>query len=126
MSKRSMPSKRPRSPKDRSREREWIEDILRNIEAIEAFLHGVGEADFVANTEKQYAVDYALICISEAARRLSPELKRRHSAIPWRQVEDLRSAYTHEYHRLNAKLVWRTASEGLRALREAMRRERGK
>lgn len=118
-----MPSKSRPPAKDKARRREWLEDILRNIEAIEGFLAEVREEEFLASTEKQYAVDYALICISEAARRLPPNVKRRHAEIPWRQVEDLRNAYTHEYHRVNAKLVWRTASGGLQALKAAVKQE---
>ncbi|MBI1778746.1 MAG: DUF86 domain-containing protein [Proteobacteria bacterium] len=101
----------------------WIEDILDNIGLIEDFLAGITHAAYLSDKEKQYAVQFALLAISEAARRLPAGMKQCHPGIPWRQVEDLRNAYTHAYHRLNPEMVWRTARESLGPLKKAMRAE---
>lgn len=109
--------------RDPARAAEWLRDILDNIGAIDGFLSGTTRERFLADAQKQYAVNYALICISEAARRLPLPLQGRHRDIPWRQVEDLRNVFTHEYHRLNAALVWDTAHTRLAGLAAAMRAE---
>jgi uncharacterized protein with HEPN domain len=105
---------------------EWIDDILENIAHIRGFLRGVSAEQFERSAEKRYAVQYALMAISEAARRLPPAMQARHRAIPWRQVEDLRNRYTHEYHHVDAMMVWKTATGRLSALGKAMSQERRK
>ncbi|MBI3370627.1 MAG: DUF86 domain-containing protein [Betaproteobacteria bacterium] len=120
---RSTPSER--EPKrDPGRALEWIDDILKNIAHVRGFLRGVSVEQFRRSAEKRYAVQYALTAISAAARRLPLELQDRHSAIPWRQVEDLRNMYTHEYHHVDAMMVWKTATGRLAALGKAMTQER--
>lgn len=122
---RFMPSER--EPKrDPARALEWVDDILENIAHIRGFLRGVSAEQFERSAEKRYAVQYALMAISEAARRLPLEMQARHRAIPWRQVEDLRNRYTHEYHHVDAMMVWKTATERLPALGNAMLQERKK
>ena len=122
---RSMPS-RNEPKRDSGRALEWIDDILGNIAHIREFLRGVSAEQFERDAEKRYAVQYALMAISEAARRLPLEMQARHHAIPWRQVEDLRNKYTHEYHHVDATMVWKTATGRLSALRKAMSQERRK
>ena len=120
-----MPSER--DPKrDPDRAPEWIDDILEYIAHIRGFLRGVSAEQFERSAEKRYAVQYALMAISEAARRLPLEMQARHRAIPWRQVEDLRNKYTHEYHHVDAMMVWKTATGRLSALGRAMSQERKK
>ena len=53
-------------------------------------------------------------------------MQARHPGIPWRQVEDLRNKYTHEYHHIDAMMVWKTATGRLPALSKAMTQERRK
>jgi uncharacterized protein with HEPN domain len=105
---------------------EWVDDILDNIAHIRGFLRGVSPQQFERSAEKRYAVQYALMAISEAARRLPLDMQARHRAIPWRQVEDLRNRYTHEYHHVDAAMVWKTATERLSELGKAMAQERKK
>lgn len=120
-----MPSK-SEPKRDPRRALEWIDDILDNIAHIRGFLRGVSPEQFERSAEKRYAVQYALMAISEAARRLPLEMQARHRAIPWRQVEDLRNQYTHEYHHVDARMVWKTATERLLELEKAMSQERKK
>jgi uncharacterized protein with HEPN domain len=115
-----------RPKRDPGRALEWIDDILDNIVHIRGFLRGVSPQQFARSAEKRYAVQYALMAISEAARRLPLEMQARHRAIPWRQVEDLRNIYTHEYHHVDATMVWKTATERLPELGKAMSQERKK
>ncbi len=102
---------------------DWINDILTNVASITAFLAGATRESFLGNLEKIYAVQFALVAISEAARRLPEEIKQRHPAIAWPQIQALRNFYTHEYHRINPNRVWTTATVDLPALARAMRSE---
>ena len=108
----------------RARTLDWINDILDNVTLIQDLVRRETLESFVANKERIYAVKFALIVISEAARRLPKDIHARHADIPWRQVKDLRNAFTHEYHTINLARLWRTASENLDVLKRAMVDER--
>jgi uncharacterized protein with HEPN domain len=64
-----------------------------------------------------YAITRCLEIISEASRRLSPEMKARHPEIPWRKVSGSGNIYRHEYEDVAHRLVWGTVHEFLPALR---------
>lgn len=86
-----------------------LDEVAENIAAVREFLGDIDFERFRSEKKTQYAVIRALEIVSEAARRLSPELKARHPTIPWRQVEDSGNAYRHAYHRLQDEVVWATA-----------------
>jgi uncharacterized protein with HEPN domain len=68
---------------------------------------------FIADRHTQQAVAYNLAVLGEAARSLSPELRNRHPDLPWRQMIAQRNAAVHEYHHLDADILWTTATENL-------------
>ena len=67
-------------------ERESLSDILFNIDLAQSFAQGVDYEGFLADIRTFYAIMRCLEIISEASRRLSPETKARHPAIPWREM----------------------------------------
>jgi uncharacterized protein with HEPN domain len=64
-----------------------------------------------------YAIKRCLEIISEASRRLSPEMKARHPDIPWRKVSGSGNIFRHDYEEVVHRLVWATVHESLPALR---------
>lgn len=71
---------------------------------------------FKADRHTQQAVAYNLAVLGEAARSLSPELRQRYPDFPWRQLIIQRNAAVHEYHRLDADVLWGAATEDLPSL----------
>lgn len=108
-------------PSDRSREA--LLDIRDNIEFARGFIEGLDLAAFEADRRTLYAVMRCLEIISEASRRLSPEVKARLAHIPWRAIADLGNAYRHAYHGLRPEAVWLTARESLPPLLAAVEAE---
>jgi uncharacterized protein with HEPN domain len=104
----------------------WIADILGTAALVETFVRDSSPSAFLTDAKTSFAVRYALLSISEATRRLSSDLKARHPDIPWRGIADLGNVYRHEYHRVSDAVVWRTATDALRPLVEAMRSERSR
>ena len=98
-------------------------EIAENIGRAREFLSGHSLSSFENDHKTAYAVVRALEIISEAARRLSSELKSRHPQIPWRQVEDAGNAYRHIYHSLQAAVIWDTAHKPLDELLEVVEKE---
>jgi uncharacterized protein with HEPN domain len=70
-----------------------------------------------------YAITRCLEIISEASRRLSPEMKSRHPEIPWRKVAGSGNIYRHDYEDVVHRLVWATVHEFLPKLRVAAETE---
>jgi uncharacterized protein with HEPN domain len=80
-------------------------DIVDNIEAIASFTARMDFAEFVADRKTVYAVVRALEIVSEASRRLSPELKERHPELDWAAVAAAGNVYRHEYEGVDEALI---------------------
>lgn len=74
-------------------------------------------AAFVADRKTVYAVVRALEIVSEASRRLPPEMRERHSEIDWVAVAAAGNVYRHEYEAVDEALIWHTVQRGLAAIR---------
>ena len=105
------------------REKDWLEDILEAIQLIEDFVTGMEFADFQDDSKTRYAVVHALLIISEASRRLSEDWKGRHPDIPWWDVANSGNIYRHEYHSINDRMIWKTVTDRLPPLKQAIKNE---
>ena len=74
-----------------------FEDILENIARIEGFTAGMDLEAFTQNTQALYAVKYALLTISEAAKKLGHVGTEMCPEVPWRQIQGLGNHLRHEY-----------------------------
>ena len=105
------------------REKDWLEDILEAIQLIEKFVKGMEFTDFQDDPKTRYAVVHALLIISEASRRLSDAVKKRHPDIPWRDIANSGNIYRHEYHSINDRMIWKTLTDRLPPLKRAIKKE---
>lgn len=103
-----MPSKNPA---------QRLRDIADNIDAIEMFTAGMTFDVFAEDRKTVYAVIRALEIVSEASRRLPPELKERHPDIDWVAVAAAGNVYRHEYEGVDEALIWHTVRHDLSTLR---------
>jgi uncharacterized protein with HEPN domain len=87
------------------RERSALIDIVNNITLAEHFTTDHTFESFRDDLMRVYAVTRCLEIISEATRRLSDELKQRHSGIPWRQIAGAGNIYRHDYEDVSAQDV---------------------
>ncbi len=104
----------------------WLKDIAEKITVIESIVARTDVEGFGRDAVLRYATTYALLAISEAARRLSPDFKRHHPALEWRDIEDAGNAYRHEYHRLDTDMLWTTATAELPTLKKIVMTALGK
>jgi uncharacterized protein with HEPN domain len=98
-------------------ERAALSDIVANVDLAESFAAGIDYPGFVSDMRTFYAMTRCLEIVSEASRRLPPELKARHPEIPWRKVAGSGNIYRHDYEDVVHRLVWGTVHEFLPALR---------
>jgi uncharacterized protein with HEPN domain len=105
-------------------EHERIEDILQAIEAVEE--HQQRARTIGLDTDDRLVPDAVvrqLAIIGEAASHLPQDVLAGHSHIPWSGVKGMRLLLDHEYHRVDADIVWRTVREDLPPLRAALATE---
>jgi uncharacterized protein with HEPN domain len=102
-------------------ERLYLSDIVEAIDAIDQFLGGLAEAEFLANDLVRSAVLQKLTVIGEAAARLPTEFCQRHPEIPWRDIVAFRNIAVHAYFAVEWSIVWVAATSDAPALRDQVR-----
>lgn len=90
-----------------------LHDIRDNILLAREFVRGFTYEQFKESRLHFYAVTRALEIISEATRRLSDDLRERHSHLPWRSIRDVGNFYRHQYDNVAESYVWATVHEHL-------------
>ena len=107
-----MPSERPL---DR------LDDILENIRRIERFTAGLSSDAFAANEQAVYASLYALLIVSEAARKLADEADALVPGQPWADIRSIGNVLRHDYDSVDPEIVWRLIRNGdLASLKQAV------
>ncbi len=90
-----------------------IEDILEAIERIRRYTAGMTEAQFVADDRSVDAVIRNLEIVGEAAKRVPSHVTDRHPEIPWSRMTEMRNILVHEYHSVDAAIVYDSARHDL-------------
>jgi uncharacterized protein with HEPN domain len=54
--------------------------------------------------------------MGEATKRLSPEFRKNHPEIPWRQMAGMRDILIHNYDDLDLDTVWNVATKSIAPL----------
>jgi len=65
-------------------------------------------------------VERCIEIVSEASRRLPPDLKDRHPAIPWQKIAGIGNVLRHDYDVVNDATIWHTATIDLLPLKAAV------
>ncbi len=100
----------------------YLADIVDAAAAIDHFLSGMTEDDWIEDELRQGAVMHKLIIIGEAAARLSKEFRDRHPDIDWADIIGFRNFAIHEYFAVSWSVVWVTAREDVPHLRAEIAR----
>jgi uncharacterized protein with HEPN domain len=69
-----------------------LEDILDCITRIERFTHAMDFAAFAANEQTVYAVNHALLILSEAAAKLGEQAEQLCPGVAWADIRGLGTA----------------------------------
>lgn len=95
------------------RDQAYLLDILKAAELAMAYVKGVSEERFIADTQLQDSVIRRIEILGEAARRVSPETQMAHSNIPWREMIGMRNMMIHDYDDVDLHVVWQTVRQDL-------------
>ncbi len=91
-------------------------DIRENIGLAFSFIGPASIDQFLIDRRTVYAVTRCLEIISEASRRLPPELKARHQHIRWLGMAGAGNVYRHDYELVLDRAVWDTVHGSLAPL----------
>lgn len=94
--------------------------IREAIEGVEGAVRGKTLDDFSADWLLRHGVQRGVEIVSEAARRIPPELQARQPNIPWAQIIGIGNVLRHEYHRVSDTLIWNVVQEHFPPLRAAI------
>ena len=99
--------------------RERAQDIVEAIARIERYVGDVSAEQFYADTKTSDAVIRNLQVIGEAARELSTDPAAADIDVPWDLMTGMRNVLVHGYFRVDLRIVWKTAREDLKPLKDA-------
>ena len=88
-------------------------DILNAAKLVRGFVAGRRRPDLDADLLLQSGVAHQLTIIGEATKRLSPELREAHPAVPWRRMAGMRDVLVHAYDAVDLDEVWRVATQSI-------------
>jgi uncharacterized protein with HEPN domain len=97
-------------------------DIIDNIERIEQFTAGMDLATFVSQGAVAYGVQYALLIISEAARKLGTHAERLAPDQPWADIRSIGNMLRHQYDDVDPEVIWWIVQRDLAPLKAAAQR----
>ena len=91
-------------------------DIQRACLLVMDFCKGLDKADLARDLKTQSAVLHELQVLGEAVKRLSPEFRANHPAIPWKVIAGMRDRLIHGYDRVDLEIVGAAAFQEVPAL----------
>jgi len=94
--------------------------ILEAIDGIETSARGKTLEDLGADWLLRHGIQRGVEIVSEAARRIPPELQATRPEIPWEQVMGVGNVLRHEYHRVSDTVIWNVVQVYLPPLRAAI------
>jgi uncharacterized protein with HEPN domain len=94
--------------------------ILEAIDGIENATRGKTLEDCAADWLLRNGIQRGIEVISEAARRIPPEIQGTQADVPWPQIMGIGNILRHEYHRISDGIVWNVVKQHLPRLRTAV------
>ena len=77
----------------------------------------MGPVDLHNDRRTQFACQYALLVISEAAKRLGPRAQEICPGFPWRDIRGIGNRLRHVYDGLDWAVVWKVFQDDLPPLK---------
>jgi uncharacterized protein with HEPN domain len=94
-----------------------LEQMLEAILDIEQMTASRSFESYAADRPRRRAVERCIEIISEASRRLPPDLRDRHPAIPWQKIAGIGNVLRHDYDAVNNATIWHAATLDLPPLK---------
>jgi uncharacterized protein with HEPN domain len=100
----------------------YLRDILQYMQDAQDFVRGVARERFAADKKTLYATVRAIEVIGEATKNIPEDLRRRHPAVPWKEMAGMRDKLIHAHVGIDIETVWLTVTDRIPALRPLIAR----
>lgn len=97
-----------------------FEDILENIAKIERFTRCMDFPAFAASEQTVYAVNHAMLILSEAAAKLGEQANQLCPEVAWADIRGLGNRLRHDYDNINPIRIWLIVEKELDPLKSAI------
>ena len=94
--------------------------ILEAIDGIENATLGKTKDDYASDWLLRHGVQRGIEVISEACRRIPPDLQALQAHIPWADIAGIGNILRHEYHRISDNVIWTVVTDRLAPLKRAV------
>jgi uncharacterized protein with HEPN domain len=101
--------------RDGRRDEERLRDMLEHIDA--ALAAGKDRSQFDADPILRKSIFHDILCIGEAAKKVSEDLREKYPSVPWRPIGGMRNQIAHEYFSIDHEMIWQTITGDLAPLR---------
>jgi len=91
-----------------SRDDTYLVDMLESAKIAREYVHEMTWEEFEEDMQCQDAVLRRIEIIGEAARHVSPQRRKKHPEIAWREITTLRNLVIHAYDVVDIEQVWET------------------
>lgn len=99
-------------------DKEFLCDIEEAIERVNIYVGELEYDRFLQDLKTQDAVVHNLEIIGEAVKNLSPDLKKKYSDVPWKDITGMRDRIIHFYFGIKWDIVWSVVKDKLPELKE--------
>jgi len=95
----------------------YLKHILDCIVDIESFSLGYTKESFLVDKKTFNSCIRMFEVIGEATKRISPELKSKHTNIAWKEISGLRDVLIHDYEDVDLPAVWQIIQNDIPTLK---------
>ena len=88
------------------RQAAYLLDIFTSLQAIQDYLAGYSQEQFLEEAKTQDAVLRRLLVVGEAAARLTPESCTQFPNIPFPRIIGMRNRVVHDYGHVDLEIIW--------------------
>ena len=96
----------------------YIDHMLESIRRIEEYI--TSKKQFYKSAMVQDAVIRNLQVMAESSQRLSPQVKKKHPNIPWKNIAGFRNILVHDYLGVDIDVIWSVVELELPRLKKAL------